>query len=499
MVGDLHIHSRYSDGARTVAEILFLTKERGLSYLSIVDQNTTAGTAEAIETGARIGVTVVPGVEISAHHSATHLQVHILGYGYRLPAASINELCKSISDGPPAEGIPDAEDAIRAIHADGGLAVLAHPGQLDSYPAVEDLVRAGLDGIELYHPDHHPDDHQRIQALAEQHGLFLTGGSDGGGRHGGNHEIGEIRSPFGSLAHLIRHEDELVAWTESLVREAGAMARRAVLTEIDAELKGGNIRDIVTEHDRAIDRFLTDSIHRRFPDHGFVTEEHDHPPLAEDTPAWIIDPIDGTTNFVSTHNYFAVCVAHYRGSEPVFGFVYDVMADELYLGIAGGGAWLNGRPLHIRPKPIHEAVVEASLICSRRLEERYEADLRPLVRDLRAQRSYGSAALGICRIAAGTLDMYISCSLSLWDYAAAIIVLSEAGGRAAIERRWDSTAADSGASRSPILEPVPQAILYHDDKRLFMAAAGESLLSEVATLLFTGPTRPGLALLAKSG
>lgn len=280
------------------------------------------------------------------------------------------------------------------------------------------------------------------------------------------------------------------------------MARRAVLTEIETELKGGNIRDIVTEHDRAIDRFLTDSIHRRFPDHGFVTEEHDHPSLAEDTPAWIIDPRDGTTNFVSTHNYFAVCVAHYRGSEPVFGFVYDVMADELFLGVAGGGAWLNGRPLHITPKPIHDAVVETSLICSRRLEERYGADLRPLVRDLRAQRSYGSAALDICRIATGTLDLYISCSLSLWDYAAAIIVLSEAGGRAAIERpavARSSALAGRTEPRLSVVEPLSQPLLYHDDKRLFMAAGDESLLSEVAGLLFTGPTRPAPAVLAKSG
>ena len=387
---------------------------------------------------------------------------------------------------------------IQAIHADGGLAVLAHPGQLDSYPAIDSLVRAGIDGIELYHPDHNPDDHQRIQTVAKQHGLFLTGGSDSGGQHGGHHDIGEIRSPFGSLAHVIRHEDELVAWTESLVREAGAMARRAVLTEIDTELKGGNIRDIVTEHDRAIDRFLTDSIQRRFPDHGFVTEEHDHPPLAENAPAWIIDPIDGTTNFVTTRDCFAVSVAHYRGAKPVFGFVYDVMADELYLGVAGGGAWLNGRPLHIGAKAIHESVVESSLICARRLEERYGADTRPFVRDLRAQRSYGSAALGVCRIAAGTLDLYISCSLSLWDYAAAIIVLSEAGGRAAVERRWDSTVAQSAAPLGSILEPVPHALLYHDDKRLFMAAGSESLLSEVSNLVFTGPTQPAMALLAKS-
>ena len=268
MVGDLHIHSRYSDGSRSVNEILFLAKERGLSYLSIVDQNSTAGTAQAIETGARIGVTVVPGVEVSALHTATKRKIHILGYGYRSPAVNINELCESISDDSSAEGVPDAEEAIRAIHADGGLAVLAHPGQLDSYFAVDSLVRAGLDGIELYHPDHHPADHRRIQDLAKQHDLFLTGGSDGGGEEGGDHEIGEIRAPFGALTQVIRHEDELVAWTEALVREAGAMARRAVLSEIQTELKNGNIRDIVTEHDRAIDRFLTDAIQQRFPTMG---------------------------------------------------------------------------------------------------------------------------------------------------------------------------------------------------------------------------------------
>ena len=227
-----------------------------------------------------------------------------------------------------------------------------------------------------------------------------------------------------------------------------------------------------------------------------MTEEHDHPPLAEDAHAWIIDPIDGTTNFVSTRNYFAVSVAYYQGPRPIFGFVYDVMADELYLGIAGGGAWLNGRPLHIANKAIHESVAETSLICARRLEDRYGADIRPLVRDLRAQRAYGSAALGICRIAGGTLDMYISCSLSLWDYAAAIIVLSEAGGRAAVDLPAEARNTGSGA---PIVKPVSDALLYHDDKRLFMAAGSEALLSDVAKLVFTGPTQPAMALLAKSG
>jgi myo-inositol-1(or 4)-monophosphatase len=489
MAGDLHIHSRHSDGTRTTTEILLLAKERGLSYLSIVDQNTTAGTAEAIEIGGRIGLTVVPGVEISARHTTTGHEVHILGYGYRLPAGTIGTICRLAHDAGHAP--PEAAEAIQAIHADGGFAVLAHPGQLDSYAAVEGLVQAGLDGIELYHPDHGPDDYRKIQAIANRHGLFLTGGSDGGGEHGGHHDIGDMNAPFGSLTHLIRHEDELIGWAETLVREAGRMARRAVLTEIETELKGGNIRDIVTEHDMAIDRFLTDSIRGRFPDHGFVTEEHEHAPLDLHTPAWIIDPIDGTTNFVSTHNYFAVSLAHYRGAQPVFGIVYDVMADELYLGVAGGGAWLNGRPLQTSPKPMHDSVIETSLICSKRLEDKYGADTGPLVRDLRAQRAFGSAAIGICRIAAGALDMYMSCSLSLWDYAAAIIVLSEAGGRAAVEQP-DSTL------RTSILEPVSESLIYHDDRRLFMAATGESLLHDVTRRVFPGPTRPAMALLART-
>lgn len=496
MNGDLHVHSDHSDGVLSVEAVLLTAKERGLSCVSIADLNTTAATEEAIEVGTRIGVTVVPGVEIPAVHPLSGCAVHILGYAFALPAAHVDALCTAIrKDGSAA---PTAHAVIDAIHLDGGRAVLAHPGQTDSYSLVDDLVGAGLDGIELYHPDHGPADHRRIQEIAAHHGLIVTGGSDGGGQSGVAVEIGDIRAPFGTFERLLQPRDELIAWTESLVREAGAMARRAVLSEIDAELKGGNIRNIVTEHDMAIERFLTDAIRRRFPDHGFVTEEFEHPPVIADTPTWIIDPIDGTTNFVNIHRYFAVSLAFYRGPEPVFGFVYDVMADELYVGIAGSGAFLNGRPLHARTKAAKDSIVETSLICARRLEERYGADTTPLVRDVRAQRAYGSASLGICRIAAGSLDVYISCSLSLWDYAAAIIVLSEAGGRIAVEQPRGSAAAGH-SPRAPLLESIGRSIIYNDDKHLFMAAGSETALREIAGLLFVGPRPPALALLAPSG
>jgi len=483
MVGDLHIHSTLSDGTLSVREILVLAKERGLSFISIADQNVTTGTAEAIETGARIGLTVVPGVEIPARHAASGTEVHILGYGYRLPATSINELSH--------KSVPVlASDVIRRIHEDGGRAVLAHPGQLDSYGSVEDLVQAGLDGIEIYHPDHGPEDHRRVQLLAARFGLFLTGGSDGGGRHGGGTGIGDIRAPHGSLEYLVKPDNEILSWAEGLVRQAGAMARRAVLSEIETELKGGNISDIVTEHDMAIDRFLTNSIRQRFPDHGFLTEEYDHPSFDDDTPAWIIDPIDGTTNFVSSHSGFAVSLAHYRGTCPVFGFVYDVMADELYVGISGGGAWMNGRRLTVHPKPPHDSVAEISLLCSKRLEKRFGADTTALTRDLRAVRSYGSAAIGVCRIAAGTLDIYLSCSLSPWDYAAALIVLAEAGGRAAVEN------GEPAGREAVTLTPGSRSIIFEDGRRVFMAATTVDLLDGMMGRVFPGPKRPAMVLLA---
>lgn len=496
MNGDLHVHSDHSDGALSVEAVLLTAKERGLSCVSVADLNTTEATEEAVEIGTRIGVTVVPGVEIAAVHLPSEREVHILGYAFALPAVHIDALCAAARTDRSAP--PGARVVIDAIHRDGGRAVLAHPGQTDSYSLVDDLVGVGLDGIELYHPDHGPADHRFVQEIAARHGLITTGGSDSGGRSGAAVEIGDLRAPFGTFERLLAPHDELIAWTEALVREAGAMARRAVLSEIDAELKGGNIRNIVTEHDKAIERFLTDAIRSRFPDHGFVTEEYEHPPVVADTPTWIIDPIDGTTNFVSIHRYFAVSLAFYRGLEPVFGFVYDVMADELYVGIAGGGAFLNGRPLHARVKSAQDSIVETSLTCARRLEERYGADTTPLVRDVRAQRAYGSASLGICRIAAGSLDVYISCSLSLWDYAAAIIVLSEAGGRIAVERRRRSAATASG-THAPLLTRIGQSIIYNDDKHLFMAAGSEGALREITGMLFVGPRPPELALLAPSG
>ncbi|MFW5848223.1 MAG: inositol monophosphatase family protein [Spirochaetota bacterium] len=504
MIGDLHLHTNHSDGSQSPAEALVAARERGLDFVSYVDHDTTAGTAEAVRIGRRLGIAVIPGVEISAYDFQRSRKVHILGYNYRLPATNIEALCRPLrearhantlrqigeiraagyeiseadvrehaagpdpclykqhimlaliaagytssiysplytqlfrSGGPAAHDIEyaDAREAIRAIHADGGLAVLAHPGQLDSYDAVGDLVEAGLDGIELFHEDHARSDHRRIRDIAERHDLFTTGGSDDHGEYGSEVHVGEICAPPGALEAITAPADDDIAWCVQLVRDAARIAREGVATSISVELKNGDIRDLVTEYDVAVERRLAEAIRARFPEHGLITEEDDHEKSPPGSPIWIIDPIDGTTNFATSHSCFAVSVAHYRGAEPLFGIVYDVMADELYLGVAGEGAWLNGVRLGPvwggRPKPLERCVVEVSLTAVDRLRRRGHDVIGPLATEFRAQRSHGSAAIGICRIAAETLDVYVASTLSAWDYAAAVIVLAEAGGAAIV-------------------------------------------------------------------
>ncbi len=281
MIGDLHLHSHYSDGSGSIPEILTEAKRRGLGFVGIVDHDTTAGTAEALSEGMRRGISVIPGVEVSAFDFARGRKVHVLGYGYttddpivelcsrtlearnaltirqiealeasgyplsvemiQLIAESFGVrgpecrrpnppilykqhimvalmqagLCDDIyaplyrelfqGDGPAAGEISyvDAREAVSAIVESGGFPVLAHPGQLDSYDIIPDLVDAGLAGIELYHGDHGPADYRRIREAAKRFGLLLTGGSDNHGALGSEHEIGDIRAPFGTHAHFL--------------------------------------------------------------------------------------------------------------------------------------------------------------------------------------------------------------------------------------------------------------------------------------------------------
>ncbi|GAF63925.1 inositol monophosphatase family protein [Alkalihalobacillus trypoxylicola] len=215
--------------------------------------------------------------------------------------------------------------------------------------------------------------------------------------------------------------------------EAGERIKEALKNPIKVESKS-NVNDLVTEVDKATEQFFYQNIKKTFPDHGFLGEEgvsEDGDINTLEGTVWIIDPIDGTMNFVHQKYNFAISVAVYHNGVGQIGLVYDVMSDELFSARKDHGAYLNGVEL----APVRERALAESIIAvnSKWLVENkhpYQNPLSALVRDVRSIRSYGAAAIEIAYVAADRLDGYISVKLSPWDYAAGLVLLHEVGCKA---------------------------------------------------------------------
>lgn len=188
--------------------------------------------------------------------------------------------------------------------------------------------------------------------------------------------------------------------------------------------------NLVTEADEASQRAIFELIHGRFPEHRFLGEEglqHD----AGDSPyRWIIDPLDGTSNYVHRFPYYAVSIGLEHAGELVVGAIYDPNRNELFSARRGNGATLNG--LTIAPSAeaeIGKAMCMASLPVKARQEHpAVQRFLRVLDHAQTVQRT-GSAALNLCCVACGRIEGFWSSSLAPWDQAAGALIVHEAGGR----------------------------------------------------------------------
>lgn len=244
---DLHIHTRVSDGSENAEEIIKKAKAAGVTHLSFTDHDTTEMAEENCHLARQYGICAIPGVEMSAFDMKKGKKVHILGFGYvrtnyieqigqeTLEKRNRNclkqmEILETLGYAVPIEEIqkfagkciykqhildylvqtgqsesmfgkvyqtifknsgpcdfdiayPEADDVVRAIKADGGYAVLAHPGQQKNYAVIHRLVQAGLDGIEYRHPSHTQADRKRVAEYAKSYRLIQTGGSDFHGKY----------------------------------------------------------------------------------------------------------------------------------------------------------------------------------------------------------------------------------------------------------------------------------------------------------------------------
>lgn len=193
--------------------------------------------------------------------------------------------------------------------------------------------------------------------------------------------------------------------------------------------------EAVTDADRASQRFIVAGLRRRFEDDGIIGEESDTGSSITfecpnpDGRVWVIDPIDGTNNFVAGLGNFAVCIGLLRQGKPVLGVVYDVTRDQMYTAAEGQGAWLGSRRLTVNPRPMDDSSV--LMLTSNLLDKSGKCPAFPtrwLSQTNWKIRILGSAALEAVQVGAGVAQAAITMNGKLWDVAAPAAIVLEAGG-----------------------------------------------------------------------
>ncbi len=217
------------------------------------------------------------------------------------------------------------------------------------------------------------------------------------------------------------------------LKKAGKLVRKSI-TRRKVISKKGEI-DLVTEVDCAAERLIIRTIHRAFPDHSFLAEESGaslKSGQGANSPCrWIIDPIDGTTNFAHSLPVCSVSIAYEEKGVVKLGGVYDPTRDELFFAEKGRGAFLNGTKIKVsKTKDLSEALLATGFPYDRRKDpDQYLRPFREFLMKAREIRRLGSAAIDLCYVACGRFDGYWEAKLSPWDKAAGMLILSEAGGK----------------------------------------------------------------------
>ncbi len=244
---------------------------------------------------------------------------------------------------------------------------------------------------------------------------------------------------------------------------AGAILRELLMTRREISYKGEV--DLVTDADHASEEHVLSVIHNAFPEHRFIGEEGVHRAnatvSAESGYSWIVDPLDGTTNYSHRYPHFAVSIALAHESTVLLGVVYEPMLDELFTGVRGEGALLNGQPMRVSET---ELLIRSLLATG----FAYDPDVRAENTTLwgsflavsQALRRDGSAALNMAYVAAGRLDGYWERPINAWDIAAGAVLVEEAGGMVTCYGKpFDPFGGEVIATNGQIHEQMEQVIL----------------------------------------
>ena len=197
--------------------------------------------------------------------------------------------------------------------------------------------------------------------------------------------------------------------------------------------------DYVSYVDKGSERLIVSALSELLPEAGFITEEGTTEVKSEGdvneksfidvSLCWVVDPLDGTTNFIHQYAPYAVSIALLQEREILLGVVYEVCADECFYAWKGGGAYLNGTRQHVSAQKIQDALICLQLPYN---SEAYKPVILSLIKQFYGNvgsiRACGSAAMALCNVAAGRLDGYAEKYIGQWDYMAGSLIVMEAGG-----------------------------------------------------------------------
>lgn len=197
------------------------------------------------------------------------------------------------------------------------------------------------------------------------------------------------------------------------------------------KLKFKNPRSLVTKVDLLSEKKIMEIIGRKYPKHNFLTEESGHIKKNSEY-VWIIDPIDGTTNFVEELGNFCVSIALAKNNEILMGAVYNPQTKDMYFAEKGKGSWLNNKKISVSGKKnLIESVLAFNVPSNVEISSKTLLILSKIYGNFRGIRNFGSAALNMCYLAEGKFDLYITLDVHAWDVAAAKLIVEEAGGKTA--------------------------------------------------------------------
>ena len=215
-----------------------------------------------------------------------------------------------------------------------------------------------------------------------------------------------------------------------VARRAGQFIRQEAAGFDRGRVQNKGLHDMVSYVDQQSEKQLVDELRRLLPEAGFITEEGTEGAERAEEFNWIIDPLDGTTNFIHGHPAYCVSIALIQGQELVIGVVYEINQDECFRAARGAGAFCNEKPIHVSTADdLHDTLIATGFPYYKFDQlDSYLQILSEFMQNTHGIRRVGSAAMDLAYVAAGRFDAYFEFNINSYDVAAGILLVREAGG-----------------------------------------------------------------------